>query len=84
VSSRAAVTLDFCESESESESSVGPESQNKKNDSQILRVKSRVKPITLKFFESRVESIQMTPKFWESTQESTQELTRKIFLIIFF
>jgi hypothetical protein len=33
LSSRAAVTLDFCESESESESSVGPESQNQKNDS---------------------------------------------------
>ncbi len=92
------MTPDFCESESESESSVGPESQNQENDSnfasqessqandsQILRVKSRVKPMTLKFCESRVESIPipMTLKFCESTQESTQELTRNIFFIFF-
>jgi hypothetical protein len=77
------VTPDFCESESESESTVGPESQNQENDSQILRVKSRVKSMTLKFSESRVESIPMTLKFCESTQESTQELTRNIFFIFF-
>jgi hypothetical protein len=51
---RAAVTPDFCESES----SVGSESQNQENDSKILRVKSRVNPNDSQIleFDLRVDS----------------------------